>query len=63
MNITWCKLSYMVETVTKTLKYSPPLELIDTVSLLQNRYVFVGEQKNYKSNKKQTQSMLHGNYY
>lgn len=42
----------MAETMTKTSKYLPQLELIDTVSLLQNRYVSVEGQKNYKSKKK-----------
>ena len=43
--------------------YLPQLELIDTASLLQNRYAFVEGQKNFKNNKKLNQSMLLNNCY
>ena len=50
--------------MTKTQsKYLPQLELINTVSLLQNRDVSVEGQKNFKSNKKLNQSMLPNNCY
>ena len=38
--------------MAKTSQYLPQLTWIDIVSWLQNRYVFVGGQKNYKRNKK-----------
>ena len=38
--------------MAKTSQYLPQLKWIDTVSWLQNRYVFVEGQKNYKRNKK-----------
>ena len=50
----------MVETQSK---YLPELESIDTVSLPQNRYVFVEGQKNFKGKKKLNQSMLLNNCY